>query len=134
MPAWGRSEAALTAYPELSCDPAMQYKVSGMGRVFFTIFIVLRIRHLIFLQDVLTEVMELFLSKYIHIGGDRGAKDAWKKSEFLPEADEAAGPENRTGKVILYKGLKFMQTQKGAVLWLGQRILEGGLSPNARPY
>ncbi len=66
----GHSDEVLAAYPNLACD-----NVKGRTGEFcigndstFT-----------FMQDVLTEVMGLFPSKYIHIGGDEAAKGHWKK-------------------------------------------------------
>ena len=77
----GHSEAALAAYPELSCDPAEGYKVSETWGVFHDVYCPSE-KTFEFLENVLVEVMELFPSKYIHIGGDEVPKDAWKKSEF----------------------------------------------------
>src|ERR1700712_3276730 len=75
----GHSEAALAAYPELSCDPKRTYKVSETWGVFNDVYCPSE-KTFTFLQDVLTEVMDLFPSKYIHIGGDEVPKSVWQQS------------------------------------------------------
>lgn len=67
MPA--HSEEVLTAYPELSCS-GEPYKNAD--------FCVGNEKTFTFLEDVLTEVMELFPSQYIHVGGDEAGKVALK--------------------------------------------------------
>src|SRR6201996_2377317 len=76
MPA--HSDAALRAYPEFKCDTTPGKPASrGINNIYcpteetFT-----------FLENVLTEVMELFPSKYIHIGGDEAGKQPWMESPF----------------------------------------------------
>ena len=86
MPA--HSEEVLTAYPELSCS-GEPYKNAD--------FCVGNEKTFTFLEDVLTEVMELFPSQYIHVGGDEAGKVAWKtcpkcqkrmQDEHLANVDE----------------------------------------------
>jgi hexosaminidase len=74
----GHSSAAIAAYPELSCDPPGPHKVIENWGVFTDIYCPTE-KTFSFLEDVLTEVMALFPSKYIHVGGDEVPKDAWKK-------------------------------------------------------
>jgi len=89
MPA--HSEEALTAYPEYSCthEPYKQADFCPGNEATYT-----------FLEDVLTEVMEMFPSQYIHIGGDEAGKASWKncplclkkmKEEGLQKTDELQG-------------------------------------------
>ncbi|PTT04646.1 beta-N-acetylhexosaminidase, partial [Flavobacterium sp. HMWF030] len=66
----GHATAAVTAYPNLSCFPDRPYKVVESWGVFEDIFCAGKEETFTFLEDVLTEVMALFPSKYIHIGGD----------------------------------------------------------------
>ena len=73
----GHAEAALTAYPELSCFgiPA-EIPKAGYTQV---IFCAGKDRTLRFLEDVLDEVCRLFPSEYIHLGGDEAPKGNWDK-------------------------------------------------------
>ena len=64
--------------PELSCRPDTTYEVTGTWGVFEEVFCP-KEETFQFLEGVLDEVMELFPSSYIHIGGDECPKDAWMK-------------------------------------------------------
>jgi len=83
MPA--HSEEALTAYPEYSCthEPYKQADFCPGNEAAFT-----------FLEDVLTEVMEMFPSQYIHIGGDEAGKASWKTCPLCRKRMEEEGLEN----------------------------------------
>ena len=133
----GHSEAALAAYPELSCDPSLGYKTSETWGVFHDIYCPSD-KTFAFLQDVLTEVMELFPSKYIHIGGDEAPKDVWKKSEFCQQLikklklkdDKASSKEDKLQSYFIQRMEKFVNSKGRSIIgW--DEILEGGLSPNA---
>ena len=127
----GHSEAALAAYPELSCDPSLNYKVAETWGVFHNIYCPSD-KTFNFLQDVLTEVMELFPSKYIHIGGDETPKDAWKKSEFCQKLMKQLGlkTEDELQSYFIQRIEKFVNSKGRSIIgW--DEILEGGLSPNA---
>ena len=76
--------AALVAYPELSCFPNRPRQVWGRWGINADIFNPSD-RTVAFLQDVLREVMELFPSKFIHVGGDEAIKDYWKESPRVQE-------------------------------------------------
>ena len=117
------SEEVLAAYPELGCS-GEPYKDSdfcvGSEEVFT------------FLQTVLDEVMELFPSEYIHIGGDEAGKAHWKtcpkcqqrmKDEGLKDVDELQSYMiRRIGEYVSMKGRRI-------VGW--DEILDGGLAPGA---
>lgn len=80
MPA--HSNAALTAYPKLACPTVKEYigVLPGLGgRNSEIIFCAGNDSVFTFLQNVMDEVMELFPSRYIHIGGDEATKTHWKK-------------------------------------------------------
>ncbi|NJO70078.1 MAG: family 20 glycosylhydrolase, partial [Bacteroidetes bacterium] len=86
----------------------------------------------LFLQDVLTEVMELFPSKYIHVGGDEADKANWKtcpkcqtrmKNEGLKDVHELQN-------YFISRIDKFL-TSKNRTLIGWDEILEGGLAENA---
>ena len=74
----GHMLAALTAYPELGCTGG-PYKVWGRWGVADDVLCPGREKTFEFLEGVLTEVMELFPSEYIHIGGDECPKVRWEK-------------------------------------------------------
>lgn len=74
----GHALAALATYPELGCTGG-PYEVCQMWGVFPQVFCAGNEKTFEFLENVLTEVAELFPSDIIHIGGDECPKDAWKK-------------------------------------------------------
>ena len=127
----GHSEAALAAYPELSCDPSQTYKVAETWGVFHDIYCPSD-KTFSFLEDVLTEVMALFPGKYIHIGGDEAPKDVWKKSEFCQKLMKQLGlkTEDQLQSYFIQRVEKFVNSKGRSIIgW--DEILEGGLSPNA---
>lgn len=119
----GHSEEVLYALPHLSC--AQRPYVNSdfcMGRdSTFT-----------FLEDVLTEVMAIFPSEYIHIGGDEASKEGWKT---CPKCQERMKAEGLTHIDQLQSyGIKRMEQflyNKGRKLLGWDEILEGGLAPRA---
>jgi hexosaminidase len=127
----GHSQAALAAYPELSCDPSQTYKVAETWGVFKDIYCPSE-KTFAFLQDVLTEVMELFPSKYIHIGGDEAPKDAWKNSAFCQQLIKKLKlkDEHELQSYFIQRMEKFLNS-KGRNIIGWDEILEGGLAPNA---
>ena len=117
------SEEVLAAYPQLSCA-GEPYKNSD--------FCVGNEETFMFLENVLTEVMELFPSEYIHIGGDEAGKSAWKtcpkcqkrmKDEHLANVDELQS-------YLIYRIEKFLNNH-GRHLLGWDEILQGGIAPNA---
>ncbi|WP_461790064.1 beta-N-acetylhexosaminidase [Pedobacter sp.] len=132
MPA--HSMAALAAYPEFGTNPKSGYKVAetwGMMNKYNNVFQPTE-KTFGFLEDVLTEVMALFPSQYIHIGGDEASKIWWRQSaetqQIMKEKeikDEVALQSyfiNRIEKFVNSKG-------KTIIGW--DEILDGGLAPNA---
>lgn len=127
----GHSLAALSAYPELSCEPDKTYKVGETWGVFHDVYCPSD-KTFNFLEEVLTEVMELFPSKYIHIGGDEVPKDAWKKSAFCQKLIKKLKLKNEEGlqSYFIQRIEKFVNSKGRSIIgW--DEILEGGLSPNA---
>ena len=117
------SEEVLAAYPQLSCA-GEPYKNSD--------FCVGNEETFTFLENVLTEVMELFPSEYIHIGGDEAGKSAWKtcpkcqkrmKDEHLANVDELQS-------YLIHRIEKFLNNH-GRHLLGWDEILQGGIAPNA---
>ncbi|MDP9081606.1 MAG: family 20 glycosylhydrolase [Bacteroidota bacterium] len=126
MPA--HSDAALRAYPELMCTPDTSVKnparTTGIycpSEETFT-----------FLENVLTELMELFPSKYIHIGGDEANKQPWKESAFCQSLIKQLNlkDENALQSYFIRRIEKFLNSKGRSIIgW--DEILEGGLAPNA---
>jgi len=127
----GHSLAALAAYPELSCDPSKTYEVGQTWGVFHDVYCPTD-KTFDFLEDVLTEVMDLFPSKYIHIGGDETPKDAWKNSAFCQKLIKKLKlkDEEQLQSYFIQRIEKFVNSKGRSIIgW--DEILEGGLSPNA---
>ncbi len=127
----GHSEAAVAAYPELSCDPKGVYKVGETWGGFDDVFCPTEYTFN-FLQDVLTEVIALFPSKYIHIGGDEVKKDAWHKSAFCQDLIKKLKLKNEEGlqSYFIQRIEKFVNSKGRSIIgW--DEILQGGLAPNA---
>ena len=121
----GHALAALAAYPELSCDSTKKYQVATKWGVFNDVFCPSE-KTFTFLQDVLTEVMDLFPSKYIHIGGDECPKDAWKKSKFCQDLIKEKGLKDENGlqSYFIQRIEKFVN-DKGRQIFGWDEILEG---------
>ena len=75
----GHSRAALAAYPEYSCTK-IQQGVPGIWGVFEDIYCTTD-ETFKFLENILDEVLDLFPSKYIHVGGDEAPKTRWKECQ-----------------------------------------------------
>ncbi|GAB3970931.1 family 20 glycosylhydrolase [Spirosoma terrae] len=127
----GHAQAALAAYPELGCEPGKNYQVFTQWGVSDDVFCPSE-KTFSFLQDVLTEVMTLFPSKYIHIGGDECPKTAWKKSAFCQELIKKNNLKDEHGlqSYFIRRMEKFLNSKGRSIIgW--DEILEGGLAPNA---
>jgi hexosaminidase len=85
-----------------------------------------------FLEDVLDEVMALFPSKYIHIGGDECPKDAWKRSVFCQQLIKEKGlKDEHELQSYFIQRIERHINKKRRILIGWDEILEGGLAPNA---
>lgn len=148
----GHSSAAIAAYPMLSCFPnektvipanmisekSKQELASGKIKlvqetwgVFTDVYAPTEYTFK-FLEDVLDEVMALFPSKYIHVGGDESPKDAWKRSEFCQQLIKEKGLKDEHGlqSYFIQRMEKYIN-KNGRTLIGWDEILEGGLAPNA---
>lgn len=126
----GHSVAALAAYPEYSCTGQVKEVARGWG-VFDDVFCV-KDSTFDFLQNILTEVMELFPSKYIHIGGDECPKVRWKECPRCQATKALHGlkDEHELQSYFIQRIEKFLNANGRSVIgW--DEILEGGLAPNA---
>lgn len=127
----GHSTAALEAYPQFSCTGG-PFAMPLTGGIFNGIYNPANEETFKFLDDVLTEVFQLFPDKYIHLGGDEVPKETWKnspacqalmKQEGLTNEDQLQGWfMRRMGKFVSGHG----RTMIG---W--SEILQGGLASNA---
>jgi hexosaminidase len=127
----GHSQAAIAAYPHLSCTGEQVNVVNDWG-VFKEIYCAGNDSVFVFLEDVLSEVMELFPSKYIHVGGDEAPKFRWEHCEICQKrmADEGLKDEHELQSYFITRIEKFLNAN-GRELIGWDEILEGGLSPNA---
>ncbi|MCY1524988.1 Beta-hexosaminidase [compost metagenome] len=85
-----------------------------------------------FLENVLTEVMALFPSPYIHIGGDEASKIWWRSSSTAQQIMKKQGlsDENALQSYFIHRIEKFVNS-KGKTIIGWDEILDGGLAPNA---
>ncbi len=127
----GHAQAALAAYPEYGCNQDKIYDVLTIWGVSKDVFCP-REETFTFLENVLSEVMDLFPSQYIHIGGDECPKDQWKTSRFCQDLMKKEGlkDEHELQSFFIRRIDKFI-TSKGRKMIGWDEILEGGLSPNA---
>jgi hexosaminidase len=126
----GHAVAALAAYPQYSCTRKPIDVARGWG-VFDDVFCV-NDSTFAFLEGVLTEVMELFPSRYIHIGGDECPKTRWKECAVCQATMKANGlhDEHELQSYFIRRIERFLNANGRQIIgW--DEILEGGLAPNA---
>jgi len=127
----GHSLAALASYPDLGCTGG-PYEVATKWGVFKDIYCAGNDKTFDFLENVLREVMDLFPSRYIHIGGDETPKDRWKKCPKDQARIKAEGLKNEQElqSYFISRIEKFLNAHgRNIIGW--DEILEGGLAPNA---
>ena len=126
----GHSRAALAAYPQYSCNGKLQ-PVPGVWGVFDDIYCSKK-ETIDFMKDVLSEVLELFPSEYIHIGGDEAPKKRWKRCGDCHHVIESNNlKDEHELQSYFIRQIDAFLTSKGRKLIGWDEILEGGLSPNA---
>jgi len=127
----GHSLGALAAYPELGCTGG-PYEVSTIWGVKADVFCAGNDDVFNFLENVLTEVMQLFPSQYIHIGGDECPKERWEKCEKCQARIKTEGLKNEHElQSYFIKRIESFLNANGRDLIGWDEILEGGLAPNA---
>lgn len=127
----GHAMAALSVFPNLSCTGG-PFEVPGTWGIKLDAFCAGNEQTFSFLEDVLSEVVELFPSKMIHIGGDECKKDRWKacpKCQFRIKK-EGLKDEHELQSYFIKRMEKFLNA-KGRNIIGWDEILEGGLAPNA---
>ncbi len=133
----GHMQAAITAYPELGCTGG-PYEVWETWGVSDLVLCAGTDSTLQFIKDVLAEIIEIFPSEYIHIGGDECPKTEWEKCPKCQARIKALGlktdskhtKEQRLQSFIINTAEQFVNS-KGRKIIGWTEIMEGGLSPNA---
>ena len=145
----GHSSAAIAAYPELSCfpdEPTINFfpktctwsgdrngkQVQQTWGVFDDVFCAGKENTFSFLENVMDEVLALFPSEYIHVGGDESPKDNWKRCPLCQKRikDLNLKDEHELQSYFIQRMEKYLN-KKGRILIGWDEILEGGLAPNA---
>jgi len=129
----GHSVAALASYPELACgDNPGPFKVAENWGIYDDVYCAGKENTFNFLEDVLTEVMALFPSQYIHIGGDECPKKRWQACKYCQKRikDQHLKNEDELQSYFVKRIEKFVNS-KGRKIIGWDEILEGGLAPNA---
>ncbi|WFE85486.1 glycoside hydrolase family 20 protein [Parabacteroides chongii] len=133
----GHQQAALATYPELGCTGG-PYDVWQQWGISDDVICAGNPKSMQFLEDVLSEVIDLFPSEYIHVGGDECPKVRWKtcpKCQARIKAEGIKGDKKHSAEEYLQSSIisqmeKFVES-KGRHIIGWDEILEGGLAPNA---
>jgi len=127
----GHSLAALAAYPEFSCTGG-PFRVRTTWGIERDVFCAGNEKTFEFLQNVLDEVMAIFPSPFIHIGGDECPKDRWKVCPKCQARIKAEGlQDERELQSYFIRRIEKHLTARGRRLIGWSEIREGGLAPNA---
>lgn len=124
--------SALAAYPEYSCTGGPFTVPPGGVWPITDIYCAGKEQTFTFLEDVLTEVMDLFPSQYIHIGGDEADKKEWKKCPMCQARIKKEGLRDEAElQSYFIKRIERFLSEHGRTLIGWDEILEGGLAPGA---
>ncbi len=127
----GHCVAALAAYPELSCTGG-PFEVSPNWGIHRDVYCAGNEKTFEFLEEVLAEVIELFPSPYVHIGGDECPKDRWRAHDLDQRriAAEGLNDEDELQSYFIKRVQRFLRSSNRRLLgW--DEILQGGLAPDA---
>lgn len=119
----GHSEEVIAAYPELACTPRPERQEDlciGKEATFEM------------MQDILDEIIEIFPSEYIHIGGDEATKRSWGECEDCQRRmrEEGLKDVDELQSYMIQRIEKYLNARGRQIIgW--DEILEGGLAPNA---
>ncbi|SIT06107.1 beta-N-acetylhexosaminidase [Chryseobacterium gambrini] len=126
----GHALAALSAYPDLACTKGSFEPATKWG-VFDDVFCP-KDETFTFLENVLDEVIALFPSQYIHIGGDECPKTRWKECAHCQELIKKNNLKDEHGlQSYFIQRIEKYVNSKGRKIIGWDEILEGGLAPNA---
>jgi hexosaminidase len=127
----GHAQAAIAAYPWLGNNPNRQLDVWNRWGVSENILNA-EPRTIAFMQDVLAEVLELFPSRFIHVGGDEAVKTQWRSSPRAQARIRELGLKNEAELQSWFiHQMDTYLTSRGRRLVGWDEILEGGLAPGA---
>lgn len=133
----GHMLAALAAYPELGCTGG-PYEVCPNWGIFEDVLCLGNDKTLKFLEDVMSEIIDIFPSEYIHIGGDEVPRTRWEKCPKCQARIKAKGlkddgkhsAEDRLQSYCMTRIEKFLNSKGRKVIgW--DEILEGDITPTA---
>ena len=133
----GHMQAALAAYPELGCTGG-PYEVWRMWGISDNVLCAGNDKTIQFIKDVLAEIIDIFPSEYIHVGGDECPKVKWETCPKCQARIKALGikgdskhsKEEYLQSYVIHEAEKFL-TENGRSMIGWDEILEGGLAPNA---
>lgn len=133
----GHMQAALAAYPELGCTGG-PYEVWTQWGVSDNVLCAGNDQTILFIKDVLAEIVEIFPSEYIHVGGDECPKVKWSTCPKCQARIKALGlksdnkhtKEERLQSYVIHEAEEFLNS-KGRKMIGWDETLEGGLAPNA---
>ncbi len=128
----GHSAAALVAYPEYYCDNAGDLEIWDQAGVSAGVYCAGKEATFQFLEDVLSETMELFPGEFIHIGGDETPKDTWLACPDCRRRmkEEKAHDEHELQSYFVHRIEKFLNEHNRRLIgW--DEILDGGLAQSA---
>lgn len=119
----GHSEEVIAAYPELGCS----HKPAGQGDLCIGKEATFKM-----MQAILDEVIEIFPSEYIHIGGDEATKSSWVECEDCQRRMKEEGLESvdELQSYMIHRIEKYLN-ERGRQIIGWDEILQGGLAPNA---
>ena len=133
----GHMQAALAAYPELGCTGG-PYEVWTQWGVSDNVLCAGNDQTIQFIKDVLAEIIEIFPSEYIHVGGDECPKVKWETCPKCQARIKALGlksdkqhtKEERLQSYVIHEAEEFLNANGRQMIgW--DETLEGGLAPNA---
>jgi hexosaminidase len=127
----GHATSAIVAYPQLASTDAPPDEIPSDWGVYRNLYNV-DDATFAFLEDVLGEVMALFPSRYIHVGGDEAVKDQWKASARIQARMRELGVEDEMKLQSWFvRRIETFLSSRGRRLIGWDEILEGGIAPNA---
>ncbi len=127
----GHALAVLAAYPELGCTGG-PYQTASYWGVFNDVYCAGNEKVFSFLEGVLDEIIQIFPSEYIHIGGDECPKEKWKTCPKCQKRmeEEHLQDEHQLQSYFIKRISKYLASRNRRIIgW--DEILEGGLVPGS---